>query len=63
MWIYIQYAYNDLKATPLGIDVIVYFNGKPEQILIPYESITWFDDPTYNFLLQPWADDKEKQLK
>ena len=57
VWIYIQHEFKDLNATPTGIEVVVSFNGRPERILIPYEAITWFDDPTYNFLLKPWADE------
>ncbi len=53
IWIYIEHQYKNLKASPVGISVVVFFNGKPEQILIPYESITGFDDPAYNFFIEP----------
>ncbi len=59
VWIYIQHEYKDLEAAPLGINVIAYFDGRPEHIFIPYQAITWFDDPAHDFLLKPWATDKE----
>ncbi|MEP3655995.1 MAG: ClpXP protease specificity-enhancing factor SspB [Litorimonas sp.] len=57
IWIHIQHQYKGLNATNLGIDVTVFFNGKPDRIFIPFEAITWFDDPTYDFLLKPYANE------
>lgn len=59
VWIYIQHRYRDLEAWHSGIQVTVYFNHRPQRIFIPYEAITWFDDPEHDFLIKPWADKRE----
>jgi len=50
--IYLQHQFLDLRARPSGIHVIVYFNEMPDPIFIPYDAITWFDDPGHGFEVQ-----------
>ena len=47
--IYIQHQFLDLRAMPNGISVIVYFQEIPDRLFIPYDAITFFDDPGHNY--------------
>lgn len=54
LWLYIEHQYKYLSTSPLGISVVLYFDGKPGPVFIPYEAITWFDDPAYDYVVEPW---------
>lgn len=54
VWIHIEHNYANLQSHPAGIRVELQFNGLSQIVFIPYEAVTWFEDPTYAFLVKPW---------
>jgi hypothetical protein len=52
MTIVLQYQYKDLKVDAKGFSITLSFNGRPENIYIPYSCITSFADPSVQFGLQ-----------
>ena len=52
MTIVIQHQFENLIVDAEGFGVTLRFNSKPEQLVIPYATITSFADPSVNFGLQ-----------
>lgn len=52
MTIVLQHQFDDLTVTDEGFSVVLRFNGKPENLNIPFEAVTSFADPSVNFGLQ-----------
>ncbi|MEG3620006.1 ClpXP protease specificity-enhancing factor SspB [Magnetovibrio sp. PR-2] len=52
MTIVLQYQFEDLQATEDTLSVTLSFGGQKENLLIPYESVISFADPSVNFALQ-----------
>ena len=52
MTIVLQYQFFGLRLENDAIHVMLSFNGKQENIVVPIESITTFADPSVNFVLQ-----------
>ena len=52
MTIVIQHQFDNLMVTNESFSVTLRFKGKPEQLVIPFSSITSFADPSVNFGLQ-----------
>jgi hypothetical protein len=66
MTIVLQHQFWDLKVSAEAFEVGLSFGGVPERLLVPFEAITGFRDPSVQFALQfeildaapPAADDK-----
>ena len=52
MTIVLQHQYWDLDVTDTGFSVMLKFGGAPKTLVIPYESIIRFYDPSVQFMLQ-----------
>ena len=52
MTIILQHQFWDLVVTDLGFEVGLSFGGIPEKLVIPYEAINGFFDPSVQFGLQ-----------
>ena len=52
MTIVLQHQFEDLTVDEEGFSVMLRFNGKPERLKIPFETVTSFADPSVNFGLQ-----------
>ncbi len=52
MTIVIQHQYRDLGVTEHSFEIGLSFGGIPERLLIPFDSITKFVDPSVSFGLQ-----------
>lgn len=52
MTIVLQHQYWDLKIAGDHFSVMLSFNNIPEKLVIPYDSITAFADPSVKFGLQ-----------
>ena len=55
MTIVLQHQFKDLKVGDLAFSVVLNFNAKPENLVIPFKAITSFADPSVNFALQMQA--------
>ncbi|MEO0392845.1 MAG: ClpXP protease specificity-enhancing factor SspB [Pseudomonadota bacterium] len=52
MTIVLQYQFYGLEQSKEGFAVTLTFNNVPERLVIPYDAITVFADPSVNFALQ-----------
>lgn len=52
MTIVLQYQFFNLTITPDEFSVVLSFNNVREKLLIPFQAITTFADPSVNFALQ-----------
>lgn len=52
MTIVLQYQFFDLKVQPEQFSVTLSFNNIREKLVIPFQAITTFADPSVNFALQ-----------
>lgn len=52
MTIVIQHQFDNLEVDDVKFGVTLQFKGVPERIVIPFDSITQFADPSANFVLQ-----------
>ncbi|MEM9232974.1 MAG: ClpXP protease specificity-enhancing factor SspB [Pseudomonadota bacterium] len=52
MTIVLQHQFTDLDAYPDRFEVTLHFKGIPDRLIIPYEAVTQFADPSVNFALQ-----------
>ncbi|MBL3676755.1 MAG: hypothetical protein JKP92_04460 [Alphaproteobacteria bacterium] len=52
MTIVLQHQFSDLTADAERMAVTLFFNAKPERLIIPWRAITIFADPSVNFALQ-----------
>ncbi|MCW8916599.1 MAG: ClpXP protease specificity-enhancing factor SspB [Magnetovibrio sp.] len=63
MTIVLQYQFENLKIDDDAFSVTLSFGGQKEDLVIPYESVISFADPSVNFALQlkmlPMDDDDE----
>ena len=58
MTIVLQHQFWDLKVNEDSFSVTLSFNGKQEKLLIGYEAITQFTDPSTDFALQFSSNDQ-----
>lgn len=62
MTIVIQHQFWDLKVTEIGFEIGLSFSDTPEKLVVPYNAIRGFYDPSVNFELEfdvPLADEEE----
>jgi len=52
MTIVIQHQYADLKVTEDYFSITLFFGGKPSPMIIPFQAVTSFNDPSVGFGLQ-----------
>ena len=52
MTIILQHQFEDLKVTEHGFEVGLSFKGVPEMLLIPFDAMTGFFDPSVQFSLK-----------
>ena len=52
MTIVLQHQFEDLDVDKDAFSVVLRFNGKPQKLKIPFETVTSFADPSVNFGLQ-----------
>ena len=52
MTIILQHQYEDLKVTEHAFEVGLSFKGVPEMLLVPFEAMTGFFDPSVQFSLK-----------
>ena len=52
MTIILQHQYEDLKVTEHSFEVGLSFKGVPEMLLVPFEAMTGFFDPSVQFSLK-----------
>lgn len=57
MTIVLQHQYQDLVVEDDVFSVTLRFNGKPECLRVPFETVTAFNDPSVNFGIQLRAAD------
>lgn len=48
MSIILQYQFERLKVAPDKFEVTLFFKGKPARVVVPFNAITHFDDPSVN---------------
>ena len=58
MTIVLQHQFWDLKVNEDSFSVTLSFNGKQEKLLIGYDAITQFTDPSTDFALQFSSNDQ-----
>jgi len=51
IWLYIQYQFRNVTVLDGTVAVTLYFDGKPQRVIIPLEAITYFEDPKSDFLI------------
>ena len=62
MTIVVQHQFWELKVTDIGFEIGLSFSDTPEKLVIPYNAIRGFYDPSVNFELEfdvPLADEEE----
>ena len=52
MTIVIQHQYADLQVSDEHFSITLFFSGKPSPMIIPFQAITSFNDPSVGFGLQ-----------
>ena len=52
MTIVLQHQFEDLTVSDSEFQVTLYFNGAADHLVIPYDAISQFADPSVNFVLQ-----------
>ncbi len=52
MTIIIQHQYQDLVVDSKAFSITLSFNGKNELIVVPFKSISYFSDPSVDFILK-----------
>ena len=52
MTIILQYQFRELSVTDSAVEVVLFFNHVPERLLIPFDAITGFFDPSVDFGLR-----------
>ena len=52
MTIVIQHQYSDLQVSDDHFSITLFFGGKPSPMIIPFQAITSFNDPSVEFGLQ-----------
>ena len=52
MTIVLQHQFEDLNVGKKEFSIILFFSGKPSPMVIPFQSITSFNDPSVGFGLQ-----------
>ncbi len=61
MTIVLQHQYADLDVGDASFSITLFFNGKPSPMIIPYDAITSFNDPSVGFGLQFGMLDDDEQ--
>ena len=64
MTVVLQHQFWDLKVTDVGFEVGLSFSDTPEKLVIPFNAIRGFYDPSVNFELEfdvPLADEEEAE--
>ena len=52
MTIVIQHQYADLQVSDDHFSITLFFGGKPSPMIIPFQAVTSFNDPSVGFGLQ-----------
>ena len=52
MTIVIQHQYADLQVSDEHFSITLFFGGKPSPMIIPFQAVTSFNDPSVGFGLQ-----------
>ena len=52
MTIILQYQFRELSVSDSAVEVVLFFNHVPERLLIPFDAITGFFDPSVDFGLR-----------
>ena len=52
MTIVIQHQYSDLQVSDDHFSITLFFGGKPSPMIIPFQAVTSFNDPSVGFGLQ-----------
>ena len=52
MTVVLQFQYYDLEISEKVFSVTLKFNNTPERVVVPFDAITVFADPSVNFALQ-----------
>ena len=52
MTIVIQHQYEDLRVSDDHFSITLFFGGKPSPMIIPFQAVTSFNDPSVGFGLQ-----------
>ncbi len=52
MTIVLQHQFDNLDVTEDGFSVTLRFSGRPERLIVPFEAVTSFADPSVSFGLQ-----------
>lgn len=52
MTIVLQHQFDDLEVYPDHFEVTLHFKGIPNRLIIPFDAVTQFADPSVNFALQ-----------
>jgi len=52
MTIVIQHQYADLQVSEDHFSITLFFGGKPSPMIIPFQAVTSFNDPSVGFGLQ-----------
>jgi hypothetical protein len=61
MTIILQYQFWDLKVDELGFEVGLHFKNVPERLVVPYEAIAGFYDPSVQFGLKFESQDESEE--
>ena len=61
MTIVLQHQFGDLSVGSEEFSITLFFAGKPSPMVIPYQSITSFNDPSVGFGLQFGTEDENDQ--
>lgn len=48
MSIILQHQFERLKVAPDKFEVVLFFKGKPARVVVPFNAVTHFDDPSIN---------------
>jgi uncharacterized protein len=64
MSIILQHEFWDLVVTPEAFEVSLNFSRKPERLIVPFDAITGFTDPSvpFGFKLEPRAPDEQPAI-
>ena len=60
MTIVIQHQFSDLEVGNEDFCITLFFNGKPSSMVIPFQAVTSFNDPSVGFGLQFGIDDEDE---
>ena len=62
MTIAIQFQFKSMLVEPDHFRIVLFFSGQPETLVVPYQAITSFADPSMNFSLKFNVEYVEEEL-